>query len=205
MVQRIVASALVALLVTFGLFYLMQALIALREGRPQGEVTGRVIDFVRLKKDSDLDLKKRRLPKKQKPEEPPPPPDIDMAKAPKPTNQQLGTVGIMGGFDLDLQGGPQLGAAVSDREAVPIVRVAPQYPDRANRRGIEGWVLLGFTITETGGVRDPVVLDAEPGGIFNRSALRAVAKFKFHPKLVDGTPVEQPNQRISIKYELGDD
>ena len=72
MIQRYVAAGLIAFAVTSGLFYLMQALITKAAGE-LNESTGSIVEFVRLKKDSDAELKKRELPKKQKPEEPPPP------------------------------------------------------------------------------------------------------------------------------------
>jgi len=203
-VARGTAALLLAGAVTFGLFYLMQALIALGEQDLEEAPGGRVVDFVRLKKESRTRTKDRELPEKKPPEEAPPPPDIQMS-ASKPSAGNLQSVGISTDFGIDLEGGPHLGAAVTNREAVPIVRVAPQYPERAARRGLEGWVLIEFTISPTGGVSDPVVVDSEPGSIFNRSALRAVRKFKFRPRIVDGTAVPQPGQRISIRFELEDD
>ena len=71
--------------------------------------------------------------------------------------------------DLAMEGGPNLGAAVSDSDPVPVVRVNPQYPPRAAERGIEGWVELRFGISAAGGVQDAEVLRSHPGNtITNR-------------------------------------
>ena len=85
---RHLSAAFLAIGVTFGLFYLMQALI-LGKDMKLGEMSGTMIDFVRLKKESDLDLKKRKMPDKKEPEEPPPPPDLSMARSNKPS-QDIG-------------------------------------------------------------------------------------------------------------------
>lgn len=88
---------------------------------------------------------------------------------------------------------------------LPIVKVAPIYPDRALKEGIEGDVLLEFVVTETGAVRDAVVLEANPSGVFERAALKAVLKFKYKPRIVDGRPVETTGVRNRIAFEISDD
>ena len=78
----------------------------------------------------------------------------------------------------------------------------PIYPRRALTRGLEGFVLLEFVVTETGSVRDPVVLEAQPPGVFNRAAIQAVLKFKYKPKIVDGEPVAVSGVQNKITFEL---
>ena len=85
---------------------------------------------------------------------------------------------------------------------LPIVKVAPIYPDSAARRGLEGWVLLKFTVTETGAVRDPVVLESEPGTTFDRAAMKAVLKFKYKSRVEGGKPVEVPGVEHLITFKL---
>ena len=93
-------------------------------------------------------------------------------------------------------------SAPSDRTATPIVRIPPQYPERAAQRGIEGWVLIEFTITAAGTVADPIVVDADPQNVFNRSAVKAIARWKYRPKIVDGKPAPQYQMQQKITYEL---
>ena len=93
----------------------------------------------------------------------------------------------------------------SPDDALPIVKVAPIYPAGAMQQRIEGHVLLEFVVTETGSVRDAVVLEAKPSGVFEKSALAAVAKFKYKPKGVDGKAVATPGVRNRIIFELTDD
>jgi protein TonB len=199
---RMLVTAAIAAAITFSLFWLMQFLISM-EGIGLDEVKrGRMIEFVRLKRDSDLELKERRLPDKQEKEEEPPPPDLMLSATPKPGQAPLAIATPTADFDIDIGGGPHLGGAPADADVIPLVRVLPQYPPRATSRGIEGWVLVEFTITAAGTVKDPVVIDASPAGIFNRAMLRAIRKWKYKPKVVDGVPVERSGVRVRQNFEL---
>jgi protein TonB len=199
--QRHLSAAFLAILVTFGLFYLMQALI-LGKDMKLGEAGGSMIDFVRLKKDSELETKKRKMPEKKEPEEPPPPPDLSMAKSNKPS-QDMGEMAFAIDVDIDV-GGTDIAIAASDSDVVPIVRVNPQYPLRASERGIEGWVEVEFTISKLGTVKDPAVINSHPSSIFDRSALKAIRKWKYNPKIEDGEPVERPGVKVRLKFDLMD-
>ncbi len=198
---RHLSAAFLAIVVTFGLFYLMQALI-LGKDMKLGEAGGSMIDFVRLKKDSELETKKRKMPDKKEPEEPPPPPDLSLARSNKP-NQDLGDMAFAIDIDVNL-GGANIAIAAADTDVVPIVRVNPQYPLRASERGIEGWVEVEFTISMLGTVKDPFVLNSHPSSIFDRAALKAIRKWKYNPKIEDGEPVERPGVKVRLKYDLSD-
>lgn len=200
---RYVATAGLAFGVTFALFYLMQVLIS-TSGSIDTSRRGRVVDFIRLKKEPELELKKRELPNKKPPDEPPPPPDLVLSSAPSPDGG-VGGVGMSLDLGLEMAGGVDLGTAGSDSDAIPIVRVNPQYPMRAAERRIEGWVELMFTITAAGTVKDPVVTAAYPGSVFNKAALRAIRKWKYNPKVVDGVAVERPGIEVRLRFELADD
>jgi protein TonB len=111
-------------------------------------------------------------------------------------------------LDLPLVGGSGMFignfAAVdktSEGDIIPLVVIRPMYPRDAAMKGIEGWVKVEFTITEIGTVKDPRVIDSEPPRIFNREALRAILKWKFKPRVVDGVAVERPATQI-IGFDL---
>ncbi|RMF21156.1 MAG: energy transducer TonB, partial [Deltaproteobacteria bacterium] len=186
MLVRYLLTGTLAAVVTLAVFYEMQELISSRAQKREIAERGRVIEFVRLKRDSELRLKERTLPKKEAPPETPPTPDIDLSDLPDSLGET--DLGIVPVFEprLDIAGGPYLGAAPSDTDVIPMVRVNPQYPISAAERGIEGWVLVQFTITTAGTVKDAKVIDAKPSSIFNRAALRAIRKWKYKPKIVDG-------------------
>lgn len=200
---RYIVTAGLAFTVTFALFYLMQMLIS-TSGTLDTSKRTRFVDFIRLKKEAELVIKKRELPNKVKPDEPPPPPDLVISTAPI-LGDGVAVMAISMDVGLDLTGGVEIGAAGSDSDAIPIVRVQPQYPLRAAERRIEGWVELEFTITAAGTVKDPVVTNSHPGAIFNKSALRAVRKWKYNPKIENGVAVERAGIRVRLTYRLDDD
>lgn len=200
---RFVVAFTLALGVTFGLFYLMQSLIGV-EGELDKSEGVKVVDFVRVKRSEEVKKKEREPPRKEKIDDTPPPPDFTMDQT---TNLDGGGIGIGAAVDasmaLDTGGGFSMASA--DGDAVPMVRVPPQYPERALQRGIEGRVLIEFTISRAGGVKDAKVIAAEPSNIFNKAALKAVSQWKYNPKIVNGKAVEQPGVRIAIPFRLGND
>ena len=202
MILRRAVSAFLAFGVTWSLFYLMQALITKAMGEMQ-ESAGSIVEFVRLKKDSEPEVKKRKLPKKQKPQEPPPPPDLQLNRAARP-DQGLEGMDFTSSVGMELEGAPSIGMIASDADVVPVVRVNPQYPPRAAERGIEGWVELVFTVSTAGAVQDAEILDAQPANVFNRAALRAVRKWKYNPKIEDGKPVVRRAVHVRLNFRLAD-
>ena len=204
MVLRYAAAGLLATCVTFGLFYLMQALIWMGSAEAEKLFVGQVIEFVRLKRESELELKKRRMPEKTPPEEEPPPPELDLARPLRP-EQNLDAMSIALRQQVELAGGLDLGVVASDQDIVPIVRVDPQYPIRAADRGIEGWVEVEFTISAAGTVKKPVVVASHPSSVFNRAAIRAIRKWKYSPKIEDGVAVERMGVNVRINFTLEND
>jgi protein TonB len=93
-------------------------------------------------------------------------------------------------------------SAGSDRDVVPLVRIAPDYPPRALQRGIEGWVQVQFTITPTGTVKDAKVVNAEPKQMFDDAALKSIARWRYNPKIENGTAVERVGVQTIIRFQL---
>ncbi len=204
MIQRYVYALALGAAVTFGLFFLMQSLIAYGSARKQDEVMGRVIDFVMINKDSETQTKRRRPPRKLAEERPPEPPDLELSRARKPQNQNQNA--SFGSFDFgDLSGQPHLGGAPTDGDILPLVRIEPRYPARALQREIEGWVLLEFSISPAGTVVNPFIVDSEPPRTFDRAALRAVSRWKYKPKVEDGTAVIRHGVQVVLTFELEED
>lgn len=202
-VLRFLIAFGLASVVTFGLFYLMQSMIIV-EGELSDDGKIKVVDFVRVKRTEEVKKKDREPPKKSQLDDEPPPPDFSMDQA---ANLDSGGIGIAAAVDtsmgLDTGGGFSMASA--DGDAVPMVRVPPQYPERAAQRGIEGRVLIEFTISKSGSVKDPKVIAYEPSKIFNRAAIKAVSQWKYNPKIENGKAVEQKGIRISIPFRLGED
>ena len=200
MVTRYGFALALGMLATFALFLLMQALIKSDKSPFDEGVSGKIVDFIRVEEDMAIEVKQRK-PK------PPPPPDEPPPQMPQPTfdatnvsqGVDIGAVDIQ--VDVNVDGG---GGFSSDGEYLPIVKVAPIYPRRAQTRGIEGYVLLEFVVTRTGAVRDPVVIESKPPGIFDRAAIAAALKFKYKPKVVNGEPIDVAGVKNRITFELQD-
>jgi protein TonB len=89
-----------------------------------------------------------------------------------------------------------------DSSEAPLVRPDPVYPRTAQTRGIEGWVEPKFTISGSGAVTDVTVVDADPKGMFDAAASKAVQSWKYAPRVREGRAVEQRGVRVVLRFDL---
>lgn len=68
-------------------------------------------------------------------------------------------------------------ASAAEPKAVKIV--APEYPRGAERRKIEGFVIIQFGIQADGSTLNPTVVETDNPGVFDAAAIKAVSKWKF--------------------------
>jgi protein TonB len=206
---RVVLAALVAVAVTFGLFLFMYELIS-SGGDDRGELEAIAgIHFGKVEIPDEIETKSRRKPPKPPPpKEPPPPPKLQVAKMEQPV-QNLPQMDLPN-LDVPLVGGEgmfignfQQVDRTAEGDIIPVVVIRPMYPREAAMTGTEGWVKVEFTITEAGTVKDPRVVDANPPRIFNREAIRAILKWKFKPRVVEGVAVERRATQV-IDFTLDD-
>jgi protein TonB len=199
-------SVVPAVVITFFLFLGMHWLVNSSKHDKPGDDDNISINFSPVKVDEDINTKKRAIPKKPPPpKEPPPPPKMNVQQNQKVVNNMPAP--NIPALDLGVGGnGPFLGALGSgvdmgkDGGIIPIVTIAPNYPRKAAIAKIEGWVKVEFTITESGTVVNPKVVESKPVRIFDREALRAILKYKFKPKIVDGVAKTQvATQQIDFK------
>jgi protein TonB len=81
--------------------------------------------------------------------------------------------------------------------------VPPEYPVRARERGTEGWVDLEFTVATDGTTQNVSVRAAEPAGVFERAAIEAVERWRYEPRVVNGSLVDQRVQ-ARMRFRLED-
>ncbi|MFK8015955.1 MAG: energy transducer TonB [Gammaproteobacteria bacterium] len=208
--MRLFVSLIGGVIAAFGLFLLMNSLIASDGGALKKGEQGSIVDFVRLTKDDLVQRKERKKPKKPPPpKKRPPPPKMTVSKTDKPPPQRLNIVTPNIKVPVSAGGGPYLGGfsagqAAAEGDAIPIVRIAPQYPREARLKGIEGWVRIRFTINEDGTVSSPSVIDAKPRRTFDRDAIRAILRWKYKPRIVDGVAIKRDaEQTIDFKMDGG--
>ena len=194
--SRFLASLLLGVAVTLVLFFIMQALIDSGDQAYRSDSDGQIMEFVRIKDDESLSLKDRRKPKKpEPPKEPPPPPKMIVEKQVKPTmnkvkidipNIDLPTIAGGGPFLGNWAGNP-----LAEGDVLPIVRIDPQWPREALVEGIEGYVIVEVIIAADGSVASAVVIESVPRRLFDRNVIRAVLKWKFKPRIINGVAFER--------------
>ena len=189
--------------VTFGLFFLMQLLIAMDQTEPEAGEARKIADITMPDIEIEVQTTEPKPEEPDVPEEIPdlPEPDISL-DAPTGEGVNISRVEVdVGGLDNNAS------ISASDSEMLPIVTIQPQYPQRAASRGIEGWCLVEFTVNAQGGVDDDSiqVIDADPPNIFDSASRRAVSRFKFNARVEDGVAVAAPGVRYLFRYNLADD
>lgn len=205
-----ITSVVLGLPVTLSLFFLMAKLIS--QPTDLGKSSDdQVIDFIRSSSQTSVQTRTRKMP--EKPAEPKAAPDMPKMNintnvdAPQP---QMAMTAPIATDSLSFGSGPYLGGGVGggggagggDRTAMPLVRIEPQYPRKAAMSGKEGWVQLKFDINEVGGVENVSIIKANPPRLFNQSAKRALLKWKYKPKIVDGKPQKQQGLSVQLDFKL---
>ncbi len=201
MMGRYVIAIVVGSIVTVSLLFIMQLLIVTGKQALTDPRERHKLEFVRVKRNENLNVEDIIPEKPPKPPETPPetpPQDMDNINPDAP-KINVAPPAVSNTQDI---GGPG-GMNIAEGDYLPIVRVAPVYPARALSRGLEGFVDLQFTVTTTGTVKDPIVLQST-SSLFERAAVRAVLKFKYKPRVVDGVPVEVQGVKTRISFQLED-
>ncbi|MBA3564358.1 MAG: energy transducer TonB [Gammaproteobacteria bacterium] len=189
----------VGLLVTFALMFTMQNLVAMGNQELDESGVRHFVDFVQVDREEIVARKERKPEKPPEPEAPPPdapPPRMDSID---PASETINIAATPVEADINIGG---IGLGASDGDYLPVVKVAPIYPRRALARGIEGYVVVEFTVTKSGTVRDVSVVEAEPADIFDEAAVEAALKFKYKPRVVDGQPIEVAGVRNQITFQM---
>ena len=205
--MRYLSAMILGVIVSLFLFFLMQALIDSGDQNYKTSADSQILEFIRIKDDESLSFKDRVKPKKPTPpKEPPPPPKLVVQKQAKPTvnkikieipNIDLPTIAGGGPFLGNWEGNP-----LAEGDVLPIVRIDPKWPREALIEGIEGYVIVEVTIASDGSVRGASIIESIPKRMFDRSVIRAVLKWKFKPRIINGVAVERKAiQRLDFKLD----
>lgn len=194
---RIPVAVILGAVFTTSVFWLLWHLVGRQVDVAQFKEATR-IDFSRLRKDTEVQTKRDQKIEREKP-----PPTPEMPKMSFSTGGIENNVATLTPV-VDARGAmtKMSMAAGSDRDVIPLVRINPDYPPRALSRGIEGWVKVQFTITPTGTVKDPIVVDAEPKQMFDDAALKAIARWRYNPRVEGGVAVERVGVQTIIRFQL---
>jgi protein TonB len=203
-IKRAIITLPLAFVVTAALIMLMVALIEMGNLDLDKSKSFKMPNILMPEVETMANREVQKPEKPQVDEQPPPEipqQDFDQVDA----DSQIGAINAPDSMNADLDLSLGTGLSASDGEFLPIVKVAPQYPSRASSRGIEGYVLLEYTVTKQGTVLNPVVIEAEPSTIFNKAAIRSALRYKYKPRVVDGVPQDVPGVRTRITFQLAKD
>lgn len=182
----------------FSLLWVMQFLIATGEAAITEQRETRFVEFVRVIPDTPVEPEDDRP---DKPDDPPPPPppitpnpfdpqeEVTRVFKPDPPPSEGGGVGEI---DRD---------TILDGDLLPLVRVAPEYPLTALRRGLEGYCDVECTVTPKG-TTDDVRTVYCTSALFKRASIKAVQQFKYKPRVVNGVPLAVSGVRYRVRFEI---
>ena len=190
MIVRYAISFTFAALITFGLFFGMQWLIASNQVALMDDGERIRVEMAQVRDVQEV----REI--ERKPESP-----TEVEAAPDMTIDMSTSVDNVGGgveigatamevAPIAATGG---GFSATDGEYLPIVRV----------NGVEGYVIVVFTGTAEGTTADVQVVESSHK-MFERNAVKAALKYKYKPRVVDGDPIPVTGVRVRIEFQLAD-
>lgn len=189
----------------------MQMMIASDNSALDDKESYKMIDFVQMHQQAlDPEIKKELPPEPEKPKTPPKiANEIEAQSETTPQDQtplNIDMPNLGDGVSVS-RGSPKILAPIKvakmDSALTPMMQIKPMYPSRAKRMGIEGYVKVELQVDETGVVTDIKIIKSVPEGVFDRAVRRALRRWKFRPKTVDGKAVVQ-NGILRLNFTLGD-
>lgn len=212
MLARTLAPAIGAFVIGLVLFLIMQLMIRPDMKLLEGDGSKTYLNFVRVKvNDQAAKLKDRQIPDEPQPPEPPPTsPELTVSQDNVTSRAQPMAMNLPS-LNMPISGGngPFIGSAGSmtggmaafDSDVIPVVQIPPNYPRQAKQARIEGYVKMSVTIRPDGTVSNVKVIESKPKRLFDKSAMTAMLRWKFRPKIVDGQPQAQKAEQ-TIEFTL---
>lgn len=187
-----------AFIVTTILFLILAAMISQRQDIELSEDRSVDINVTRQLQDTSIQ-QQQEFQRPVLDEPPPPPPSVTDNTFRPSVSAQIGEIPDFSQAELDIGTGFN-----PDRDAQPMVRIPPRYPDMCQSRAkaFES-VVVEFDVTPEGAVVNTRVLDAT-NACFERAALRAVERWKYQPKIVDNQAQPRFGVRTQITFQLGE-
>ena len=208
-INKYLAVLILSVTTTLLLFVLMVTLISLGDSGLKEDKSVKLADIVMPEREIDTFMEN--VDKPEEPEEQPEDiaqPEVDLQP--------------IAGIDVNIpkpKASFKAGASFfRDGEYIPLFKIQPQYPRRAQERGTMGFAMVAFTITETGTIEDVVPVEGmcsskspydpevqfRPCSIFNSASSRAALKLKYKPKIVDGKAVRVEGVQHKFTFIMED-
>ena len=200
--KELLLTVTLSFVFTFSVFYLIQSLISRSADLDNDKDKINYIEFIRIKQNDNLEERTRTLPEKPPKPKRPPQPEVEIDETKPPPMQNIDI--DIPDFDLptDFKGAflgdvSNLGSGTS--QLIPLVKIAPRCPPEAAINGIDGSVVLNLLVNEKGKVVNVKLVNAKLAIIFNKEASRAVRRWQFKPKTIDGVAVSQTGQ-LTVEF-----
>jgi protein TonB len=206
--NKYVAGIGLSVLITISLFFVMVVLISLGDSGMKEDTSVKLADVVMPERQIDTFITE--VDKPEKPEEQP----EDIAQPELDLQPLTGLDVSIAKPKANFKAG---GSFFRDGEYIPLFKVQPIYPRRAQERGTEGFAIVSFTITESGTVENAKALEGycgDPQGpeeemrpctLFNSASARAALKLKYKPKIVDGKATSVEGVLHRFTFIMADD
>ena len=195
--RAIAVNLAITFIVSISIFLIIQSLITRDSNLNLENDSKSYLEFIRIRQDDSLEQRTRTIPDKPPQPKRPPQPEIELDETKPPPIQNLDI--DIPDFDIptDFKGAflgdiSNLGSGTS--QLIPLVKVAPRCPPEAALAGTNGEVLLNLLVNASGRVEKIRLLRANPPRVFNREATKAVRRWQFKPKTIDGIAVEQQGE-----------
>ncbi len=201
-IARLAASSVLGIAMTTGLLILMFTFIDTGDVQVEEKEYRKIADIWQEDEEIEENVKQLKPKKLDEPEEPPPEIPRD-----KMDIQDVANAVQIDMPNLNAKTNISIGGFAGDGEYIPLVKIQPEYPRRALERGVEGYVVVEFTITSNGSIANPKVVEAmdakgRPTRIFDRAALKAASKLKYKPRVIDGVGVDVPQVLHKFTFQL---
>lgn len=190
---RLPIALLLAATTTFSLYYGMQLLIDSGEKAATEDTSFKIVDTRIPPRETEVQRKEQKV---ERPEqvEAPEPPKIDLARSNV-------SGGINTNLDFKVSGGVDLGGInfnAVDRDVQPIMRIEPEFQNIRKQETI----VLEFDVTPAGAVDEDTIQVLQTSSTrLQRPAIRAVRRWKYRPKVVNGEPVYQYGVRVQFTVQ----
>lgn len=203
-VFRVLTGIVIGLAVTAALFWAMPYMIETTDRQLDKTGNANLVDFVRLRREETIHRRELKPTKPPAPQTPPPLPSAPQFEGFNPSVETIAITAAPAETDIEISGGG-FSLGVGEGDYLPIVKVAPIYPQRALMHGIEGYCVVQFTVTRQGTIRDPFIIEDQcTNAMFYRPSLQAALKFKYKPRIIDGQAVEVPGVQNKFTFVIED-
>lgn len=206
-IVRWVLALFGGVVVSLFLFWSMQKMIHTDNKNIVENEIYKMIDFVQPERQESSPEKLKELPPEPKPKKAPPKTQMTTQAQEVQTPQTQLNIAppSLGAPSLGRGERPKLMAPMKvaklDSELIPMVQIKPAYPEKAKRMGVEGAVKVSLEVNEAGEVQNIEILESNPEGVFDASVRKALRRWKFRPKTVDGRAVPQTGV-LTLTFKL---